>query len=393
MKDVLIVCYGMGCGGAEKSLISFLNRLPKDRWNVDLIVANPNGMYMKQIPSTVHFLNNQYELENFATPMSLRRKKVCNGRDLINQASWQIKSRFLCKNLSWNEKRWELWGKHLPKLKKRYDLAISYMNGPTNYYVIDKVTAKKKILWIHNEYEKLSYNSEYDRAYFNKADRLVTISERCVKSLEKVFPECSSKIRMLYNISSTKMIWQLAEKNYPDEYRRKKNILVSIGRLNTQKGFDLAIQAAKIIEEKGVEFTWFIIGEGEDEQMLREQIKKERLDDSVKLVGIRKNPYPYIRYADVFVQPSRYEGKSIVLDEAKILCKPIVVTNYTTVVDSITDGVNGRIVQFDPNEIANGILELLNSDVQTKFETSLKGEIVKENLEVGNYIKLFMEMD
>ena len=141
MKDVLIVCYGMGCGGAEKSLISFLNRLPKDRWNVDLIVANPNGMYMKQIPSTVHFLNNQYELENFATPMSLRRKKVCNGRDLINQASWQIKSRFLCKNLSWNEKRWELWGKHLPKLKKRYDLAISYMNGPTNYYVIDKVNA------------------------------------------------------------------------------------------------------------------------------------------------------------------------------------------------------------------------------------------------------------
>lgn len=73
------------------------------------------------------------------------------------------------------------------------------------------------------------------------------------------------------------------------------------------------------------------------------------------------------------------------------MCKPIVVTNYTTVVDSITDGVNGRIVQFDPNEIANGILELLNSDVQTKFETSLKGEIVKENLEVGNYIKLFMK--
>ena len=127
--------------------------------------------------------------------------------------------------------------------------------------------------------------------------------------------------------------------------------------------------------------------------MFREQIKKERLNDSVKLIGIRKNPYPYIRYADVFVQPSRYEGKSIVLDEAKILCKPIVVTNYTTVVDSITDGVNGRIVQFDPNAIANGILELLNSDAQTKFETSLKGEIVRENLEVGNYIKLFIEMD
>lgn len=95
---------------------------------------------------------------------------------------------------------------------KKYDLAISYVDGFSNYYVMDKVVATKKILWIHNEYEKLSYNSEYDRAYFNKADRLVTISERCVESLEKVFPECSSKIRMLYNISSTKMIWQLAEK-------------------------------------------------------------------------------------------------------------------------------------------------------------------------------------
>lgn len=100
------------------------------------------------------------------------------------------------------------------------------------------------------------------------------------------------------------------------------------------------------------------------------------------------NKHRGISFIIIFVS-----SKSIVLDEAKILCKPIVVTNYTTVVDSITDGVNGRIVQFDPNEIANGILELLNSDVQTKFETSLKGEIVKENLEVGNYIKLFMEMD
>ena len=79
MKDVLIVCYGMGCGGAEKSLISFLNRLPKNRWNVDLIVANPNGMYMKQIPSTVHFLNNQYELENFATPMSFSNIRLTSA--------------------------------------------------------------------------------------------------------------------------------------------------------------------------------------------------------------------------------------------------------------------------------------------------------------------------
>lgn len=390
----LIVINNLGCGGAQKSLISLLNELTMQQMEIDLLVLNQKDVFFDQIPAWINQIGSVAEIsamhssfgEGFKT---IGSKAVCL-KMLLAKCLYKIS-----KNPQYDtvQNLWNVWKRFVPMQSKKYDLAISYVDGFSNYYVMDKVVATKKILWIHNEYEKLSYNSEYDRAYFNKADRLVTISERCVKSLEKVFPECSSKIRMLYNISSTKMIWQLAEKNYPDEYRGKKNILVSIGRLNTQKGFDLAIQAAKIIEEKGVEFTWFIIGEGEDEQMLREQIKKERLNDSVKLIGIRKNPYPYIRYADVFVQPSRYEGKSIVLDEAKILCKPIVVTDYTTVVDSITDGVNGRIVQFDPNAIANGILELLNSDAQTKFETSLKGEIVRENLEVGNYIKLFIEMD
>lgn len=334
----LIVINNLGCGGAQKSLISLLNELTVQQIEIDLLVLNQKDVFFDQIPAWINQLGPVAEIsamhssfgEGFKT---IGSKAVCL-KMLLAKCLYKIS-----KNPQYDtvQNLWNVWKRFVPMQSKKYDLAISYVDGFSNYYVMDKVVATKKILWIHNEYEKLSYNSEYDRAYFNKADRLVTISERCVKSLEKVFPECSSKIRMLYNISSTKMIWQLAEKNYPDEYRRKKNILVSIGRLNTQKGFDLAIQAAKIIEEKGVEFTWFIIGEGEDEQMLREQIKKERLDDSVKLVGIRKNPYPYIRYADVFVQPSRYEGKSIVLDEAKILCKPIVVTNYTTVVDSITD--------------------------------------------------------
>ena len=295
MKDVLIVCYGMGCGGAEKSLISFLNRLPKDRWNVDLIVANPNGMYMKQIPNTVHFLNNQYELENFATPMSLRRKKVCNGRDLINQASWQIKSRFLCKNLSWNEKRWELWGKHLPKLKKRYDLAISYMNGPTNYYVIDKVTAKKKILWIHNEFEKLDVNYDYERNYYEKADRVVTISQDCVDSFARVYPDLRKKALVLENISSPETIRNAAKLVPEDDFFQYEGLkIVSIGRLAPQKGYEIAIDAAAKVKKQGIEFVWYILGEGELRAELEGLIKTNELVKEVKLVGIKENPYPYI---------------------------------------------------------------------------------------------------
>ena len=389
----LIVINNLGCGGAQKSLISLLNEITMQQMEIDLLVLNQKDVFFDQIPAWINQLDPVSEISAMHSSLGEGFKTINSGvvclKMILAKCLYKIgkNSRYdTVQNL------WSAWKQFVPMQSKKYDLAISYVDGFSNYYVMDKVIATRKILWVHNEYEKLSYNSEYDRAYFNKADRLVTISERCVESLKKVFPECSSKIRMLYNISSTKMIWQLAEKEYPDEYREKKNILVSIGRLNNQKGFDLAIQAAKIIEEKGIEFTWFIIGEGEDEPMLQEQIKNAKLNDRVKLIGIRKNPYPYIRYANVFVQPSRYEGKSIVLDEAKILCKPIVVTNYTTVVDSISNGVNGLIVQLDSNDIANGILELLDSDTQTKLTTSLKREIVNENLEVSNYIQLFMEM-
>ena len=359
MKDVLIVCYGMGCGGAEKSLISFLNRLPKNRWNVDLIVANPNGMYMKQIPSTVHFLNNQYELENFATPMSLRRKKVCNGRDLINQACWQIKSRFLCKNLSRNEKRWELWGKHLPKLKKRYDLAISYMNGPTNYYVIDKVTAKKKILWIHNEFEKLDVNYDYERNYYEKADRVVTISQDCVDSFARVYPDLRKKALVLENISSPETIRNAAKLVPEDDFFQYEGLkIVSIGRLAPQKGYEIAIDAAAKIKKQGIEFVWYILGEGELRAELERLIKTNELVKEVKLVGIKENPYPYIAGCDIFAQTSRYEGKSIALDEAKILNKPILVTNYATVGASINNGENGLIVSMNGESGAEGLMQL-----------------------------------
>ena len=395
MKDVLIVCYGMGCGGAEKSLISFLNRLPKNRWNVDLIVANPNGMYMKQIPSTVHFLNNQYELENFATPMSLRRKKVCNGRDLINQASWQIKSRFLCKNLSWNEKRWELWGKHLPKLKKRYDLAISYMNGPTNYYVIDKVTAKKKILWIHNEFEKLDVNYDYERNYYEKADRVVTISQDCVDSFARVYPELRNKVVVLENISSANDIFEKA-KEVPETdafFNFEGRRIVSVGRLSEQKNFQLAVQAAQKLKSYGVNFIWYILGEGELRQNLTEKIKEYDLTDQVKLVGIKPNPYPYIANCDVFVQSSIYEGKSIVLDEAKILCKPIVITNYVTAPNSIESGKNGLIVGMTSDELARGVASYFeNEELRKQVVEQLRNEQNSNDAEIEKYIALFTEL-
>lgn len=395
MKKILIVCYGMGCGGAEKSLISFLKRIPKNKWNIDLLVASPYGMYMEQIPDTVHLIDDQYELENFATSLKLRRKKVCDTNDLINQIRWQIGSRLLYKNLSRNEKRWELWGKFLHTPEKVYDLAISYMNGPTNYYVIDKIRAKKKVLWVHNEFEKLDVNYEYEKKYYKKADKIVTISQSCVDSILRVYPEFRNKIMVLENISSPEIIWNSSYLT-PDKdpfFHYDDLKILSVGRLSSQKGYEIAIAAAIGLKTAGINFLWYVLGEGELRAQLENSINKNNLAERMKLIGIKENPYPYIARCDVFVQTSHYEGKSIALDEAKILHKPIVVTNYATVDSSIKNEVNGMIVDMNGESVAEGVSRLKkNKGLRKELIRNLEKEKIGNEEEIDKYINLIEEL-
>lgn len=388
---MLIVINNLLCGGAQKSLISLLNSLNEGDLDLDLFVLNQNDMFFDEIPQCVNRLQPVDEIRAMHLPLKGCLKQNLNIKVMTKLFFAKI-SLNIKRDVSLNtvQRLWRAWCKYIPVRKQHYDLAVSYVDGFSNYYVIDKVSADRKILWVHNEYEKLGYNAKFDWTYFEKADDLVTISEECVESLKCVFPEFSNKTHLLYNISSSKMIRAMADRGQPKEYAGKENILVSVGRLNEQKGFDLAVRAAANMKRKGLEFTWFIIGEGEQEKDLRKQIADEDLEKNVQLLGLRKNPYPYIQFADVFVQPSRYEGKSIVLDEAKILEKPIVVTNYTTVYDSVTNGINGTITEFDEYKLADAIIEMLSyKHLRDEYSQCLKNENNVENQVVQEYLKLF----
>lgn len=288
---------------------------------------------MDKIPHRVNQITELYDLENYSTELKQRRKKVCGFRDLGCQIKWQIQSRVNGhKYPNYGENKWAIWGKNLPSLGKHYDLAISYMNGFPNYYVIDKVNADKKVLWIHNEFEKMGYDYDFEAAYYKKADKIVTISQACVDSFARVYPELRNKVVVLENISSANDIFEKA-KEVPETdafFNFEGRRIVSVGRLSEQKNFQLAVQAAQKLKSYGVNFIWYILGEGELRQNLTEKIKEYDLTDQVKLVGIKPNPYPYIANCDVFVQSSIYEGKSIVLDTARVLgAENIGIYSYT----------------------------------------------------------------
>ena len=383
---ILFVIHRLAAGGAEKSLVSLLNSLPLDRLEVDLMALDPTGIFRNQLPPEVNVINAPKELVCQFSKISGRAFwRHATAKSLAIKIGSIIGDRLrgkrsrtrLCHNQYYNE----VWRKFIPKLSKAYDVVVSYIDG-LNYYAIDHVTAKKKILWCHNDYNKLDFIASYDHPYYEKADKVCTISELCRKSLVENFPDLENKFEVVENISSPRIIKVQAEQTgemvvSDDGFVRDRRFkMVSIGRLSEQKGFDYAIDAAKILKAKGVDFCWYILGEGPLRKQLEEQISANHVSECVKLVGVRSNPYPYIRQADIFVMPSRYEGKSIALDEAKILCKPIVVTNYPSVADAIKNGTDGFIVETTPGAIAEGLLKLYGD---RQLRESFIGNLQKED--------------
>ena len=146
--------------------------------------------------------------------------------------------------------------------------------------------------------------------------------------------------------------------------KRDAYYVVSVGRLHPLKGYDMAIEACRLLLDQGYKVRWQVIGEGEDRSRLERMIADRGLQESFQLLGAMDNPYPYMKHADLYVHPSRYEGKSIAIDEAKILGKPIVVTDFPTAKDHITDGCNGVIAEMNPDSLAACIGSLLTDDAQ-----------------------------
>lgn len=355
MKKVLFVMQSLYNGGAEKSLVNLLNELPKDKYEIDLLLFKREGMFLNQVPQNVSLAD---------TPDALKRLYSSIGKAgkyMPVKLFGTVLTRLNRKEAHVQEaERWNrFYSPVIPKLAKRYDVAIAYISGEVLFYVDEKVDAEKKIVWIHNDYGTAHHPKEYDYPHLKNMDGIISISDHCVDILRKEFPEFQDKIHMIENITSSFFTRRRADEFYPSEYQKDMPIILSIGRLTEQKGFDMAIDAAKILKERGIHFQWYVIGNGDLEVTLKKQIAENNVGDCFVLLGTKENPYPYIKNCAVFAQTSRYEGKSVVLDEAKIIGVPIVVTDYPTVKDQIKGGKEGIIVPMTPRGIAEGIGRML----------------------------------
>lgn len=391
-KKILFTIWALNTGGAERSLINLLNELDKNKYDIDLLLFDNKGEFLNQVPKEVRIIEPNKEIKFLNSGSILKMLKNFHLKGLIYRLIYKVffydsnNSPYKKDQVLWKK----VWSNCIDSNKNKYDIAVGYMHSIPSYYVIDKVKADRKILWVHHDYSKLNADINFDFRYFNCADRVVTVSDICKKMLDESYPTIKEKFLVLKNITSPIVIEKLSKEYIPEEFieskKDKKNIILSIGRLNSVKGFDMAIDAAKILVNRKKSFIWFIIGKGSQENELMDRIRKNGVEEYIKLIGVRSNPYVYIYNSDIIVQTSRNEGKSVVLDEAKILWKPIVSTNYDSVTDQIEDNETGILTEMNSLGIANGIDKLLSDE-------KLKEQLTNNLMNRASDIDLEMEVD
>ena len=364
-------------GGVSKSIVNLLNVMDRTTYDVHLLLLDRAGDILSPyLPSDITVHVNR-EIENLHRGLRGVRALLFTGHLLLAFGSLL---RMLMSKIS---RAWA--GRWLAYLMPRFtdltfDLIIDYGGQQQLYYMVDKLDGKKKITFFHNDYSKWPYYYAADRLYYPKVDQILSISQTCVDVLKAYFPDCKDKISVMQNISSPVLITKQA--NETVDLPIAPLLLVSLGHIMRRKGTDFSIDAAKILQKNGVEFKWMLVGKVVEKDLIR-RIEQEGLADRFVVLGIRSNPYPYIKAADIYVHPARFEGKSIALDEAKILCKPIIVTNFSTVNDQFEDRVNASICEMNGDALADAIIELAaNKELRQSYVAYLNAHIVDNSSEV-----------
>ena len=368
---VFVNMHYMELGGAERALLGLLNALDTSRVNVDLFVNQHTGEFMPLIPEKINLLPEKRGYNAIERPM---KQILLEGQ--LGVLYGRLKAKRLHakyhKTLTGEAAKMDSSGfqyvadavqPFLPSLEHlgEYDLAISFVT-PHNI-VLNKVKAKKKIAWIHTDYSTIHVNVEQELGVWSGYDYIVSISPDCTHSFLQAFPSLKDKIIEIENILSPEFVRDQADLlDVIDEISATGIRLFSVGRYTHAKNYDNVPDVARRIVELGVtDFYWYIIGYGGEEDLIRQKIAEARMEDHVILLGKKENPYPYIKACDIYVQPSRYEGKSVTVREAQILCKPVIVTDYPTAKSQIKDGVDGVIVPMDNEACAQGIVNVVKN--------------------------------
>lgn len=393
MKKIVFIVPHMLCGGVEKSLLSLINEIDKDKFSISVLMLKEEGDFVSLIPSYINKgelpisdeVRNNLMLGGIKKSLKhyLKNKEFKNIMKIV----FNIVKRNPLATLT------ESFDK-INSLDEKYDIAVCYhIHMPFIVrYVADKINANIKVAWVHNDFKSSGYNVKKLKRYMDKYSHYFCVSEQLKKEFIEIFPQYLVKTSVCNNIISEEYINTAADEYDVVEYKNKKTIkILTIGRLDHQKGYDMAVKVCHNIIKRGYNIEWFVLGKGKEEENIKEYIDKYKLSKNFNLLGVRNNPYPYLKQCDIYVQPSRHEGYGIAVAEARVLNKPIVCTNFTGATEQLVNNITGSIVEFKEEELTRAIIELIdNEDKRMSYQKNLVNDKfnARESIdEVMKYLK------
>ena len=342
----------MQIGGSTTSLLSLLNEIDYSKYDIDLLLLNRSGSLMSAIPEQVHILDSAY---NSRLPYKIRKRlSVKNFYYVAKCKNENQRGQYIANSTV----------SYCRRIEKKYDIGIAFLECWPTYYLIRKINSEKKICWIHVNYSEAGFNSRFDTPYYAMADRIVLVSDSCHKDFVHRFPQFMNKACHIPNLLSKKYIRRRAELNSSmfDWSAYKSQIkFVSVCRIDfAHKGLDRALAAFyKLVKERVDNFVWVVIGDGPDYEEMQERIKKYRLERKIYMLGSNPNPLSTLVDADIFLLPSRYEGKPMAVTEAQMLGIVPLVTSYSSAEEQIEKNVDGIICENSDNGIYIALKEVL----------------------------------
>lgn len=363
-KKVLFVMNTMGRGGAEVALLALLNRPEMAEHEVSLYVMLGQGELIGRLPGSVRLLNSSFES---ADVLSAAGKRVMYGRiakRILSRGSLLRNLPYMADNgirmlrgggIRADKLLWKAVADGTPPPDEEYDLAVAYLEGGATYYVSRCVKAKRKVAFIHVDYSHAGYTRRLDKGCYREFDRIFCVSDEVRTAFLNIYPEYAGRTGVFHNLIDRERILAMSEKGtgFTDDFDGPR--ILTVGRLVPQKAIGLSVEAMTILKRRGVRARWYVLGEGEERPALEKQIAAAGLEEVFLLPGVVDNPYPYYRQADLYVHCSRFEGRSIAIQEAQTLGKCVIVSDCSGNREQVIDGVDGILTELSPGDMADVI--------------------------------------
>lgn len=380
---VLLFTTSLDLGGITTFLINLIDYLVKNNFSVEIMYSSDKYNLLNKFSQNVK-LTKYIPLNKY-----LFIFKVIIKGHLIDLLKIKFRNRFKISPIKSIQRIQMLNAMEYSAIKKEYDFAISSSEFFCNYFVARNICAKRKIAWYHPDLSKIKMDIQFETNVLKSFYKIVCVSKSGFDAFKLLFPEYTKKVMLIYNLIDIKNIYKLSKTKIYDVDKQFKGLnILTVSRIDlSSKRSDRIIKLAQVLIKNKIYFKWYIVGTGNDLFKLQSMITNNNLNNSIFLLGSKKNPYPYFKFANVFVLTSQYEGKPIVIDEALSLGLPVITTNYSEAKNQVPKS-KGFIINNDDSKMESQFLYSINK-ILAKNYFYTRMDFKYNDLAKRNLVKLF----